>query len=503
MAYSAVAERTPAKRPPTRNSSGSFKDSAQNLRTFENDAMLFRRHALPTLFALSAAAMSACGGARLEAPPLAAGDTVRRHTSSSPIKHVVLVIQENRTFNNFFATYPGADGTTTGKIAKDSACGIGKNRTIALSEASLITPRDFSHNYQGFHTARDGGKMDAFDKILFSSDMPECTYPYQYVNPSDIRPYWDIAQQYVLAEHMFATQGSSSFTGHQDLIRGGTIVAPGEAMVNLPSCAGGKCRWGCDAPKGTRTSLIGKNDVFQGGAGPFPCTNDFAVPYPTLADLLDAKGVSWKYYTPEPCCSTNGKLFTAFDVIYAVRYGSEWGTKVTWPQTRIFKDIAAGTLPAVSWLIPDQTDSDHPGEKVDTGPSWVASVVNAIGKSSYWDSTAIVIVWDDWGGLYDNLKPRELNYGGLGLRVPALIVSAYAKAGYISPTQYEFGSILKYIENNWSLGSLGTSDKRAASISDSFDYSQQPITFKQIPSQYSKSYFIHRKQSHLPIDDDM
>jgi phospholipase C len=467
--------------------------------------MAFKQFAFATLFAVATLSLTACGATRLGAPPLAQNDVVRRHpsSSSSPIKHVVVVIQENRTFNNFFATYPGGDGTTVGKIAKDPACGIDKNETIALTETSLIAPRDFSHNYQGFHTARDGGKMDAFDKILFSNDTPECTYPYQYVNPTDVAPYWDIAQQYVLAEHMFSTQGSSSFTGHQDLIRGGTVVKPGEALVNLPDCSGGKCKWGCDAPKGTRTSLISKNDVFQGGTGPFPCTSDFVSPYPTLADLLDAKGVSWKYYTPEPCCNTNGKLFTAFDVIYKVRYGSEWGTKVTWPQTNIFSDISAGTLPAVSWLIPDEPDSDHPGEKVDTGPEWVASVVNAIGESDYWDSTAIVIVWDDWGGLYDNLKPQNLNYGGLGLRVPALIVSAYAKAGLISPTQYEFGSILKYIEKNWGLGSLGTSDKRSTSIIDCFDYSQPPIQFKPIPSQYSKSYFIHRKQSHLPIDDDM
>ncbi len=152
--------------------------------------------------------------------------------------------------------------------------------------------------------------------------------------------------------------------------------------------------------------------------------------------------------------------------------------------------------------MPDEADSDHPGDPTDTGPSWVASVVNAIGESPYWNSTAIVIVWDDWGGLYDNLNPQQLGYGGLGFRVPALIVSAYAKQGYISQTQYEFGSILKYIEKNWNLPSLGTSDQRANSIIDAFDYSQSPRQFVSIPSSLSKSYFLHKKPSFRPPDTD-
>jgi phospholipase C len=424
-------------------------------------------------------------------------------SKKSPITHVVIVIQENRTFNDFFATFPGADGTKTGIIKADAACGIDETKTIGLTEMGLIDPRDLDHSYQGYFAGRDGGKMDGFDTITFGDGKPECTYPYQYVNPSQIKPYWDMANQYTLAEHMFTTQGSSSFTGHQDLIRGGTIVAPNEAMVNFPTCAGGGCRWGCDAPTNTRTSLISEDGVYKGGQGPFPCTTHFTSPYPTLRDLLDAKNVSWKYYVPAPCCNTNGKLFTAYDVVYAVRYGPEWKTKVTWPQTNIFGDISKDELPAVSWLIPDEPDSDHPGESTDDGPEWVASVVNAIGESSSWSSTAIIVVWDDWGGLYDNLNPEQVGYGGLGFRVPALIVSPYARPHYISKTHYQFGSILKYIEHNWDLGSLGTSDQSSKSIIDCFDYRQAPIKFKHIASSLSKSYFIHRRPSYLPIDTDM
>ncbi len=417
----------------------------------------------------------------------------------SPIRHVVLMIQENRTFNNFFATFSGADGTTIGKIAKDPVCHVNKTGTIALKESNLVIyPQDLAHNYQRYRAAYDNGQMDGFDHVRFATGKPECKYPYQYTNPAQIAPYWEMAKRYTLAEHMFTTQGSSSFTAHQDLIRGATQISATEAIVNDPS----QRPWGCSAPRGTKVPLISQDG--QLGGGVFPCTTHFpsSFGYDTLRDLLDAKQVSWKYYIL-PLNKNFGGLMNAFDVIWSVRHSSEWTTNIATPQTKIFSDISNGKLPAVSWVIPDEPDSDHPGERGDDGPSWVASVVNAIGESSYWGSTAIIIVWDDWGGLYDNLAPAQHGFGGLGFRVPAIIVSPYAKPHHISRTNYEFGSILKYIEDNWSLGSLGTTDSSAKSIIDSFDYSQKPLRFKKIPSQYSKQYFIKRKPSGLPIDDDM
>jgi len=428
---------------------------------------------------------------------------VTGRAGGSPIQHVILVIQENRTFNDFFATYSGADGTTTGKAEPNSSCGVTHEKTVKLKERGLVTRlhgklQDLPHGYKPYDIARDDGKMDGFDKIILGNGLPACTYPYQYTDPSQIKPYWEMAAQYALAEHMFTTQGSSSFTAHQDLIAGDAVIKPNESFVDLPSCSGSKCIWGCDAPNGTHTSLITKDDVYEQAQGPLPCVN-----YPTLRNRLDAKGVAWRYYVPPMCCKIDGKLLSAFDAIKAVRYGSEWTDgHISSPQTNIFSDITNGQLPNVSWVIPDENDSDHPGTSSDTGPSWVASVVNAVGESSYWNSSAIVVVWDDWGGLYDNLAPPQLGYGGLGFRVPAIIVSPYAKAGYISTTQYEFGSILKYIENNWNLASLHRTDSRAASIADCFDYSQNPIAFKKIGSKYPRSFFLRRKPSNLAPDTD-
>ncbi len=354
--------------------------------------------------------------------------------------------------------------------------------------------------------------MDGFGE---EGGSPKCPgkagrKPYQYVDPNDIAPYWDIAKTYVLGDHMFQTQGSGSFTAHQDLIRGGTTFddAPVESLVDAPS----NTPWGCDAPAGTKTSYLvvkrGGGLQRKGDRGPFPCTSDFgSYSYETLRDLLDAAGVSWKYYTP-PVGGASGSYWNAFDAIAAVRYGPEWSTNVVNPNV-FFTDVSGGKLPAMSWVIPDAANSDHPTGSSDNGPSWVASIVNAVGESQYWDSTAIVVVWDDSGGFYDHEPPPFFDkWGGLGLRVPMLLISPYAREtsssqpGYISHTQYEFGSILKFVEENWNLGSLGTTDKRATSIVDCFDFTQQPRPFTAIPSKYSRAYFERQPYSFKPVDTE-
>ncbi|HVA33546.1 MAG TPA: alkaline phosphatase family protein, partial [Candidatus Baltobacteraceae bacterium] len=214
-----------------------------------------------------------------------------------------------------------------------------------------------------------------------------------------------------------------------------------------------------------------------------------------------AKHLSWKYYTPPVCCDGGGQ-WSAFDAIQAVRYSPEWATNVVSPSTAIFGDISSSSLPAMSWVIPDAAESDHLWSPTtpDYGPSWVASVVNAIGESRYWDSTAIIIVWDDWGGLYDHVAPPQLDYLGLGFRVPMMVVSPYARRHYVSHTQYEFGSILKFIEDNWNLGRLGTTDVRANSIADAFNFAQSPRKFVPIPATYSTSFFLRERPSDRPVD---
>jgi len=453
----------------------------------------------------AAVAPSACGGALNAVSSGKPFQTAARHsTSSYPITHIVLVIQENRTFNDLFATFPGALGATSGLelIGKGKKA---KQVSIKLTEADLGPTKDLVHTYVAYQTAYDKGNMDAFNHVKFViTGKDEGTEPYTYVNPDQIQPYWTLATDYGLADHLFQTQGSGSFIAHQDLIRGGTAIDSTHSLIDDPTASS---TWGCTSPQGTKTSLITTSLVYEARQGPYPCTSKFPSSgsnYETLADLLDAAAVSWKYYAPPPKNDSVGAMWNAFLVINSV-YGnkSEWSEHISYPQTNILKDIANGNLPAMSWVVPDAFDSDHPGYKFDRGPSWVASIVNAIGNSSYWDSTAVIVVWDDWGGFYDPVEPPTLdNQGGPGFRVGMIVASPYVPANEISHTVYGFGSIVKFIENTWNLGTLGTTDETSTSIGNMFDFTQKPRTFKAIPAKYSREFFLREKPSGLPVDTE-
>jgi len=432
------------------------------------------------------------------------------------------MIQENRTFNNLFAGFPGATTTKTGEELVPQGSSY-VEQSITLTQKHLESHTNVTHRYQAFLTAYQNGAMDGFNLIRYiRTGKPVGAAPYQYVNPDDVKPYWAIAQQWGLANAMFQTQGSDSFTAHQDLIRGSTCVtsaasckSPSEATLNLIDSPTTSAAWGCDSNAGAKTWLI---DIYGqvSLSGPFPCSNKFpnygSGAYQTLRELLDDKQVSWKYYTPVWKHNTPSALWNAFDVIAPVRYGPEWTDgHIASPETTIFSDISNGTLPSMSWVIPDAANSDHPGySSEDTGPSWVASVVNAIGNSSYWNSTAVIVVWDDWGGFYDPVAPplpRDVQ-GGPGLRVPMMVVSPYVKlgsgsqGGYISNTVYEFGSILRFTEDTFRLGRLGTTDATSASIADMFNLSQPPRSFQTISSKYKRAYFLHQRPSGRPVDDE-
>jgi phospholipase C len=387
-------------------------------------------------------------------------------SSGAYIKHVIVVVQENRSFDNLFATFQGADGTTQGLLHT--------GKTIPLREANLFTANDLSNAHSTFETEYDYGKMDGFDKVPIDGSS---TFAFEYVNPAQIQPYWTLAKQYVLADHLFQTQSSGSFTAHQDLIRGGTAINSTESLIDFPTA----WPWGCDAPAGTVTSLITAKEYLT-DEGPFPCMT-----YSTLRDLLDAKKVSWKYYAPKidvPGVPIGAQLWNAFDAIKAVRQGSEWSTNVSMPETNIFGDITNGKLAAVTWIVPEFQNSDHPGEgysdAYDDGPQWVSKIVNAVGSSKYWQSSAIVVLWDDWGGWYDHVEPPHINDQSLGFRIPMIVISPYARQSYVSHTQYETASIVRFIEDNWSLGRLGTADERAASIVDCFNFNLKARAFKPI-----------------------
>lgn len=432
-------------------------------------------------------------------------------SSGMPIKHVILIIQENRTFNNLFATFPGAVGTTTGQELVQQGTSY-VEQPIKLKETPLYDRTNPSHSYPSFLVAYQNGAMDGFDLIKFSrNQQPEGAYPYEYVNPKDIAPYWSIASQWGLADEMFQTQGSDSFTAHQDLIRGDTFIDSTQSLIDSPTSP---FAWGCDAKYPSRTTLITTSLQYLRNEGPFPCSNKFpnygSDGYKTLRDLLDAKKVSWKYYAPQFSRQQPDGMWDAFDVIAPVRYGPEWSANISSPETNVLTDISSGKLAGMSWVVPDAQNSDHPayGSK-DTGPSWVASIVNAVGASNYWNSTVVIVVWDDWGGFYDPVPPPAVDdQGGAGFRVAMLAISPYvktgsgSKGGYISNTVYGFGSILRFIEDTFNLGRLGTTDSTCTSMGDMFDLKQSPRPFTKIPAAYDRNYFLRQKPSGLPVDTD-
>jgi phospholipase C len=444
---------------------------------------------------LGAFLLSGCSAALGPAsPPIGGNGLVPAYQpfgdSRGKIKHIVVLIQENRSFDNLFAQFPGADGATQGTM---------HDGTIVPLVPKNLAAFDIDHSYKpAFLTDYDHGKMDGFDLAIYGGSTHKAgKYPYQYVDPKQIKPYWDLAQQYVLADHTFPTQASGSFTAHLDLIAGTTQVNADASVVDYPWNSQNIQSWGCDDAPGSVTSLLTFKKTYFKNKGPFPCFT-----FKTLRDVLDAKGVSWKYYVPVFGVD-GGQLWNAFDAISAVRRGPEWSKNVAMPETKIFDDISNKTLPAVSWVVPDSNNSDHGyGSHIgrDDGPDWIAQVVNAIGTSQYWSSSAIVVLWDDWGGFYDHVPPPQIDYEGLGIRVPMIVVSPYAKQGYVSHTQYEFGSILKFIEYTFNLQSLGTTDVRAHPISDVFNFNLPPRKFVQIQAKHSRQFFIAEPPSNQPVD---
>ncbi len=408
------------------------------------------------------------------------------------VKHVVVIIQENRSFENFFAGYPGADAPTFGYSNGKKL----ELRPTTFGGSNLV------HNWGSAIPDWNHGKMDGFAIEGTIRGWPRA---YSYVERSLIAPYWTMAREYVLADHMFPTEFGGSFTAHLTLIAGTDNLTPRKAEVDQPDGAYGDC----DSPPGTTSSTVNEKRKVSIDTGPFPCFDQFT----TMAQMLDnppiadtSNGISWKYYASR---RLDGGIWEPFEAIRYVRYGRDWRRNIIVPQAHILKDPGEGELAAVTWVTPTFRNSDHPGNRSDTGPSWVASVVNAIGESPYWDSTAIIVLWDDWGGWYDNVPPPQLDFRGLGIRVPCLIISPYAKQGYVSHTQYEFGSILRFIEQAFNLPTLGPAtagytDTRARSLDDSFDFTQTPRPFMPISAPYPASHFLHQSPADLaePVDTE-
>jgi phospholipase C len=469
--------------------------------------------------AIALLSLNGCGGS-------SGSSSKTTQPPQSPIKHVVIIFQENRTPDNLF------QGLCIPPYGSPSACGTGQNQyniaqtnldsngnTVTLQPLDLgsngFNPDlyDLSHAHSAFVSMYNNGLMNGANLIPVTCDSsPTCPPPdlpanpqYMYVNPADVTPYLTLAQTYALGDNMFQSNQGPSFPAHQFIFSGTSQPGNGPEPNWFVSSNVDGIGAGCIATVGSVVRQInssGDENFYM-----YPCFE-----HQTLGDLLDTANISWRYYSPAAA-----SIWTAPNAIShlcqsqtqngeLVCTGSDWTSNVSVPPNGgskyVLSDIANGQLADVSWVIPTAPESDHPVLNDGSGPSWVASVVNAIGNSQYWADTAIFVTWDDWGGWNDHVAPPILNSYEYGFRVPVLVISPYTKSGYASHVQHNFGSIVKFVEENYGLPSLGYADATSDDFSDCFDFNQTPLTFQTIPAPLPASYFINDMRPHRDPDTE-
>ena len=411
-------------------------------------------------------------------------------TQLPKIQHIIFIVQENHSFDNYFGTYPGTNGISNISIPlniNDTAMGyvspyhlsatvpvsiVGDELPPGISDpddltAAMANPtspyhlsnesisKALSNAWAAAHKAYDNGKMDGFVTAEGS------ILTMGYYDNQDIPYYWDYANHYVLDDNFFSSEMGPSLPNHLYIASG----ASGPTSLVYPWVLNGT--------------------VINDPSGNFSLRGiDFT--WATLAQELSKANIKWTWYDGD----VNATAPTIWNVLPLFNYFQTHPNQLTEhvKNTQDFvTDVQKNKLPAVSWIIPgewhpptlpavfaNQSISEHPPARSDAGMDYVAYLVNQVMKSPAWSSTAIVITWDDYGGFYDHVPPPQIDQYGEGFRVPTLVISPWAKPHYIDHTEYEFGSLLRLAEVNFNLPTLGGRDKTANDMMNSFNFSQKP-----------------------------
>ncbi|HEX6451686.1 MAG TPA: alkaline phosphatase family protein [Trebonia sp.] len=450
-----------------------------------------------------AAAVAGCTGSSASPPKAGGAEQVSGGPTGSylvpagihKIKHVVVIMQENRSFDNYFGTFPGADGIPESGGEPSVCVPDPRTRQCVRPYADHADA-----NHGGPHTDPasvadvDSGKMNGFiasaeqgpAKCAADPTAPNCTHGTQdvmgYHTASDIPNYWTLARDYALQDHMYESVHSWSFPSHLYLVSGWAATCA--SAVNPMSCTG---------------SAMPAHSQRAPGVTPFAWTD--------ITYLLHKDHVSWGWFldhgatpdettiTPSPAAATgNGLGRQRVPQIWNVLLGftdvhTDHQLSDIQPDSAFFTDAQAGALPSVSWLMPDGPDSEHPPFLVSTGESYVTRIIDAVMRSPDWSSSAIFLAWDDWGGFYDQVVPPTASALGYGIRVPGIVISPYAKKGYIDHQTLSFDAYLKFIEDDFLGGQRlnpktdDRPDSRPVVVEDAsilgnlvsnFDFSQPP-----------------------------
>jgi phospholipase C len=405
-----------------------------------------------------------------------------------PIRHLIFIIQENHTFDNYFGTYPGANGIPPGAsnpvdlnstlmgyvspfhldakqpiliVGDELPPGVADPLDLGDSDSESISPfhlsstvtTDISHAWSAAHIAYDDGRMDGF---VYAQNVENLngTEAMGYYTRSDLPYYYDYADNYVLDDNFFSSLLGPSLPNHLYIASGtsGGII---------------------DNKGGTLNSTS-------------PGLSALHLTWLTLAQELSAANVSWAWYTGDKNPSI-GSLWNVLPLFAYFQQNPQVLAAHVLNTQNFVDSVKNGSLPAVSWITPgawkppnlpsvlaNSATSEHPPARLDCGMDYVASLVNDIMQSQYWSDSAIVITWDDYGGFHDHVAPPQVDAYGEGFRVPTLVLSPFAKHHYIDHHLYEFGSLLSLAETIFSVPSLATRDADANNMTDSFDFRQSP-----------------------------
>jgi len=364
-------------------------------------------------------------------------------TTTTPIEHFVFLMQENHTFDNYFGTRPGVDGIPPGTCMPERR---GKAKPcVEPYHLGQLGSLDLDHTAEAFRTQYNGGKMDGFVEGVSTQDK-NGRLAMAYYDDRDLPYYWNVADEYVLFDRFFSSSNSGSIRNHMFRVTAGP-GATGKAE-SIPADGWGEI--------------------------------------PTIFDRLEAAGISWKFYVEnyDPKITFRTRATTAdvdrgAQVIWVPLLG--YARYVDNPKLSAkivnlndyYQDAADGNLPAVAFIAPSG-DSEHPPGSIQAGQNLVRSLLNQLKRSPQWNTSAFLWSYDDWGGWYDHVVPPQVDQYGYGFRVPALLVSSYAKRGYVDSTTLDFTSVLKFIELNWRLAPLAERDRKAETFMGAFDFASPP-----------------------------